>query len=324
LISAGVAELADAEDLKSSALKRLVGSRPSPGTSKLASDLAFLTSSSVDIGNQSGKQNGKQLVSNFLKSRREGLSFLTIDFYTEYLQRADQVIGLQVTGQDIAQFLDNLDCNNGGKHAYYRVLRALYNWLYSPKSGYKLNPQDNPVLAVEAPKVEKMILPSMTLEQLDYLIDHAECLRDKAIISLFADSGLRLSELANVNPQNINWQHRLIKVWCKGSKEGLAPFGQRTEKFLKEWLSQYPANGTLWDITERGIASMLTKLEAKTKLPCNAHTFRRTFASILSKRGVDSLHIMRLGRWESIQMVERYTRSVKFDDSLKLYSSIMD
>ncbi|MBM3142969.1 MAG: hypothetical protein FJ005_07995 [Chloroflexi bacterium] len=44
---------------------------------------------------------------------------------------------------------------------------------------------------------------------------------------------------------------------------------------------------------------------------------------MLAKRGVDSIRIMRLGRWESIQMVERYTRSVKFEDTLKLYSSIV-
>ncbi len=68
---------------------------------------------------------------------------------------------------------------------------------------------------------------------------------------------------------------------------------------------------------------MLGRLEAKTGLKCNAHTFRRTFASILAKRGVDSLHIMRLGRWESIQMVERYTRSVRFEDSLEHYSAIV-
>jgi len=68
---------------------------------------------------------------------------------------------------------------------------------------------------------------------------------------------------------------------------------------------------------------MLKRLSVRTGLPCNPHTFRRTFASILAKRGVDSLHIMRLGRWESIQMVERYTRSVGFEDSLKLYSAIV-
>ena len=159
---------------------------------------------------------------------------------------------------------------------------------------------------------------------MDYLLEQAETIRDKAIISLFADSGLRLSELANINPHNIDWQHRLIKVWCKGGKEGLAPFGQRTEKLIKEWLLQYSTKDRLWDISEWGICWMLRKLEAKTGLHCNAHTSRRTFASILAKKGIDSLHIMRLGRWESIQMVERYTRSVKFEDSLKLYSPVVD
>ncbi len=230
-------------------------------------------------------------------------------------------MGLNVTGQDIAHFLDSLQCSGGGKHAYYRALRAFYNWLYSPKSGYRLNPQENPVLAVDTPKVEKRILPSLTPQELDYLIDEVESVRDKAIISLFADSGLRLSELANINPHNIDWDNRLIKVVCKGNKEGLAPFGVRTESLLKEWLYQYQGDGRLWDLNMWGIEDMLKRLKAETGLPCNAHTFRRTFASILAKRGVDSLHIMRLGRWESIAMVERYTRSVRFEDSLKFYKA---
>jgi hypothetical protein len=54
------------------------------------------------------------------------------------------------------------------------------------------------------------------------------------------------------------------------------------------------------------------------------YTFRSTFASILARRGIDSLHIMRFGRWESIQMVERYTGSDKVENSLRLYSSIVD
>jgi len=72
------------------------------------------------------------------------------------------------------------------------------------------------------------------------------------------------------------------------------------------------------------IVEMLRGLAIKTGIRFSAHTLRRTFASILAKRGVDSLHIMRLGRWNSIQMVERYTRSVQFEDSLKLYNAIVD
>ncbi|MFC1934542.1 tyrosine-type recombinase/integrase [Chloroflexota bacterium] len=269
------------------------------------------------------KLDANALTEAFVASRRDGLSPRTIKNYRLYLRLASTVVALNVTGQEVQRFITSRTCTNGGKHAYFRCLRAFYNWLYSPKSRLRLNAQDNPMLAVEAPKVEKKILPSLTVEQVEHLVDQAECTRDKAIISLFADSGLRLIELANIDPHNIDWKNRLIKVKCKGNKEGLAPFGQRTESLLREWLSEYKANGRLWDINRWSIVETLRKLEAKTGLRCNPHTFRRTFASILAKRGVDSLHIMRLGRWESMAMVERYTRSVRFEDSLKLYEAIV-
>jgi integrase/recombinase XerC len=275
------------------------------------------------VGQRTLDATSDELIDKFVASRRDGLSPRTIKNYRLYLRLASEVIGLGTTGQDVQRFISSRGCSNGGKHAYFRTIRAFYNWLYSRKSGLNLNTQDNPILIVEPPKVEKKILPSLTTEQLDYLIDYVPSIRDKAIISLFADSGLRLVELANIDPHNIDWQNRLIKVKCKGNKEGFAPFGKRTESLLQEWLSEYKANGRLWDINHFGISDMLQELKTKTGLPCNPHTFRRTFASILAKRGVDSLHIKRLGRWESMQMVERYTASVTFQDSLKLYSSIV-
>jgi site-specific recombinase XerD len=165
-----------------------------------------------------------QLLTKFIDSRREGLSPRTIGFYKTYLYHSKQVIGLNAKGEHIIFFLKHLQCSNGGKHAYFRALKAFYNWLYSPRSGFKLNAQDNPILIVDAPKLSRRILPSLTQQQLDYLIEQANCVRDKAIISLFSDSGLRLSELANIDPHDIDWEHRLIKVVCKGNKEGLAPF----------------------------------------------------------------------------------------------------
>ena len=263
------------------------------------------------------------MLTSFLNSRRQGLSSETIKFYRGYLNLAKTVIGVSVTGQEIGQFLDNLGCSNGGKHAYYRTLRVFYRWLYSPKSGLGLDPKDNPMLWIDPPKVEKRILPSLTPEQIAYLIDKAESVRDKAIISLFADSGLRLSELAAIRANDIDWDTRLIKVKCKGNKEGLAVFGEATESLLKRWLAHYsPNGGNIWGMNKWGIDDMLEQLKIRTGLPCNAHTFRRTFATVLAKKGIDSLHIMRLGRWESIQMVERYTRSVKFEDSLRLYRNL--
>ena len=68
---------------------------------------------------------------------------------------------------------------------------------------------------------------------------------------------------------------------------------------------------------------MLKDYHEKLGLPCNAHTFRRTFASNLHRKGVDVEHIMRLGGWETLDMVVRYTKSVKFEDSLQLYQQAM-
>lgn len=73
---------------------------------------------------------------------------------------------------------------------------------------------------MESPEAERRILPSLSPEQLDYLIDQAECVRDKTVTSLFADSGLRLSELASIDEANIDRQHRLIKVICEGTEKG--------------------------------------------------------------------------------------------------------
>jgi len=161
-----------------------------------------------------------KLTDSFIQSCRDGLSAETLKFYRGYLNQAKPVIGTGLTGHEIKQLLDSLQCNNGGKHAYYRCLRAFYNWLYPSKSGYNLNPQDNPILMVNSPKVDKRILPSLSTQQIAYLMEQVQCVRDKAIISLFGDSGLRLSELAAIRAEHIDWNSRLIRVRCKGNKEG--------------------------------------------------------------------------------------------------------
>ena len=112
------------------------------------------------------------------------------------------------------------------------------------------------------------------------------------------------------------------KVLGKGRKEAYAPFGELSEQYLQDWLSQFnPNGGNIWGLNEWGITSMLRRLEEKTGLPCNPHTFRRTFACLLGKAGVDTMTIKDLGRWESLEMVQRYTRSVSFHDSLKFYKA---
>ncbi|HEY31531.1 MAG TPA: tyrosine-type recombinase/integrase [Dehalococcoidia bacterium] len=254
------------------------------------------------------------LFEEFIKSRRQGISPQSIRFYRICLKPF--LRDYPITSQGINAFLSSRKCTNG-KHAYYRAIRAFCNW--TVKEGHMIQ---NPLARVDVPKVTKRILPSLTNEQVEYVIEQAETIRDKAMVSLFADSGMRLSELASIRPSQIDWDNQLITTWGKGGKQRKAPFTKRTARLLREYLEQNSTGENIWHLNSWGIVSVLRRLEKKTGLPCNAHTFRRTFASNLHRAGLDVEHIMRLGGWESLDMVLRYTRSVKFEDSLKLYRNL--
>ena len=257
----------------------------------------------------------------FIKSRREGISANTIIDYRKALPKALRVLGLRPNPAQVNHFLNSLSCSLGGKFCYFKDIRAFYNWLYSPRSGLGFKPEDNPITWVEAPKRPIVILPSLSKDEVNLLIQKCQSNRDKAIIALFTESGLRVSELARMKLSDIDWKNYTIKTIGKGNKEGYAPFGSYSERYLKDWLAECKPDGSIWGMNKWGITTMLRRLEVETGLPCNPHTFRRTFACLLRKAGVDSLTIQQLGRWESISMVQRYTRSVTFEDSMKHYKA---
>jgi integrase/recombinase XerC/integrase/recombinase XerD len=270
-----------------------------------------------------GDASTHKLVSNFIKSRRQGLSPLTILFYEKYLSRASVAVGFNITGQSISLFLDSLKCTDGGKHAYYRALRALYTWLYSRKSGYNLNPQDNPILLVDSPKVGKRILPSLTEIQVNTLLKGTDNLRDKCIISLLADSGMRLSEITSIQSGNIDWESYTITIIGKGNKQRRAPFTERTAGLLKAYLSVNGHHkGNIWGINQYGVQKMLKTLGISTGIKCNPHSFRRGFACNLHRKGLSTLDIMHLGGWSDLSMVLHYTRSITFEDCLEHYRAL--
>jgi integrase len=254
------------------------------------------------------------LLTHFIESRRQGTSQRTIQFYRTFL--TPFLSKYPLTSEGVRSFLSGLKCGNT-KHTYYRAIHALCNW--AVKEGYLV---DNPIKNVEVPKIKKIVLPSLTNEQVDYLIEQADTLRNKVIISLFADSGMRLSELTSIKVSQIDWENCLITIWGKGGKQRKAPFTERTARLLGEYVCKNGSEDNIWHLSTWGIISVLRRLEEKTGLPCNPHTFRRTFASNLHRAGLDVEHIMRLGGWESLDMVLRYTKSVKFEESLRLYRGL--
>ena len=154
----------------------------------------------------------------------------------------------------------------GNRHAHFRVIRTFLRWL---EREYGIS---STVSNLKGPRLPRLILPSLTTEQILTLIGEAGGIRNQAIIALATESGLRASELASIEPHDIDWEMKVIRTLGKGGKEAYAPFGKLSEQYLIRWLNEYEPNGNIWGINKDGIQTMLRRLQEETGLPCNPHT----------------------------------------------------
>jgi site-specific recombinase XerD len=246
-----------------------------------------------------------ELLERFIISRPQGASKHTIGSYRYTL---DGFVGYPITADGVNAYLRGLTCHNG-KAKFYSCLRALCNWLY--QNGYI---PSNPINRVSPPRMQKRLLPAISKEQLEVLLNYCHCERDKALISLLWYSGMRISEAINIRASDFNWEEGTVIVLGKGNcyRKCLAGNGA-----VKQWFSAYDS----FDINKGGAQTMLKRLKAETGIQCNAHSFRRGFCIHQLKSGLSTRVVQALGGWENISMVEHYSRSLGFDEALRLYRS---
>jgi integrase/recombinase XerC len=245
----------------------------------------------------------QNLFAKFLESRPSGISPRSVEAYNYTLKG---LIGKPVTSEAISAYLNSLSCANG-KLKFYSCLRALCNWLC-------LNDHltDNPIKKVAKPRTKEKILPAINKEQLQMLLEHCHCERDKAFISLLWYSGMRLSEAIGVRGRDFNWTEGIVSVLGKGNRyrKALAANG-----LVSQWFAEHDS----FELNKGGAQTMLKRLTAETGIQCNAHAFRRGFAVHQVKSGLSTRVVQALGGWETIAMVERYSKSLTFDDAVQLY-----
>jgi site-specific recombinase XerD len=252
----------------------------------------------------------------FIETKKaQGISKCSLKIYQFVLSRALYSLGnpYTATSENIIAYLNTIPPNERGystRHVYRRVLRTFYGWL---NETYDLL---NPVLKVPTPQLPNMIMPTLRLYQIKAIIKDQNT-KGKAVVMLATASGLRRTELANVKIEDIDWNHKRIKTLGKGRKEAYAPISF-AEPFLKQWIVESgKTSGSLFNFNTFGLQTFFRRLEEKAGVKTNAHVFRRAFAVVGRELGLSDLTIKELGRWNSVDMVQRYTRDFSFDDANK-------
>jgi integrase/recombinase XerC len=155
--------------------------------------------------------------------------------------------------------------------------------------------------------------------------------RNKAIILMLLDTGLRIGELANIKLNEIDTERGWIKVKGKGAKERVVRIGATAQKALWRYLVFREKNKceNLW-ITEEGnpmkaggIQIMIKNLKRRAGVNSkgNCHKFRHTFALNFLRQDRNPFNLQYLLGHSDLRMVKHYVSTLGMEDALKAHES---
>jgi integrase/recombinase XerD len=204
-----------------------------------------------------------------------------------------------------------------------RVLLSFFSWLTNEEYVTK-----NPVLKIKNIKQPKVIKKPFSQTELEELRDACITLRDKAILETLLSTGMRCSELSNVNIKDVDFSSGEILVTGKGNKQRICYLNAAAKKRLKDYLEiRNDVYEPLFISIEKrskagrrllpgGIQTLVKAMGKRANITqVHPHRFRRTSATMALQRGmpVEQVRIM-LGH-EKIDTTMRY--AITADNSVK-------
>ena len=243
---------------------------------------------------------------------------LDLKEYLEYLNKKDLNL-INITYKDVKQYLSYLYDKNYSNSSLSRkisTLRSFYKYLYNESLIKK-----NPYLYVSLPKKEKKLPRYVNYEDLDLILNIPDLetkdgIRDRLILEILYGTGIRVSELCNIELKDLDLKEKTIRITGKGDKERIVLYGEYCSEILDKYLK-------VRDIKEKKLiqsnngnkinASSIQKIlkdilkRASLKKNITPHVFRHTFATHLLNEGCDILTVKELLGHSSLDTTQIYT-----------------
>jgi len=281
---------------------------------------------------------------NYLETERNVSPYTVRNYRTDlsdffhFLKQKD--IGLlgEVDRQVLRDYLSHLVAQGIVKASIARKLSAIRSFYR-----YLVREEILPVSPVEktsSPKLDKRLPSFLTIEEVERLLNVPDLStpqgqRDRGLLELLYASGLRVSELVNLNLGQINLDTNEIRVWGKGSKERVVLMGKPATEALRNYLSQSrpkllgeKKNNAIFlnrygqRLPERRVQRILEVYASKAGIEkrVHPHILRHTFATHLLDGGADLRVVQELLGHAQLSSTQIYTHVTK-SQARKVYLS---
>lgn len=259
-----------------------------------------------------------------------GLAYNTILAYRSDLYSLCEFLNKQNIEEkkDISRFHLNLYIKNLYDNKYtprsitreIASIKGFFNWL-------SINEiiSHNPSLSIEQPKLPKKLPKVLTMKEITELLESSMTNLNKAVLELLYACGLRVSELADIQLNNIDLNAKFVRCTGKGSKERIIPIGKKACDAIKNYLhdreyitkknnlkSRYcfiKENGR--KLTRQDVYVFINNLGKNIDKDISPHTIRHSFATHLLENGADLRVVQELLGHSDVSTTQLYTHISK-------------
>lgn len=271
-----------------------------------------------------------------LSMQADGYAQRTLTNYTQALDRLAGWLAEQQPGTGPGEVTRDLvrgwivhvrdTTSSSTARAWFAGVRHFFRWALAEQEVAR-----DPTNGVRTPAPNDQKTPLLDHDDIRRLL--ADCAgrdfrnrRDAAIVYLFADGGLRLSELAGLSVGDVDVRERIVYVAGKGSNRSgprhrAVPLGIKAAQALDRYLRErrrhpYAETAPLWlgdrnrpRLSADAVDAMLQRRAARLGLEVHPHQFRHTWADAFRAAGGTEGDLMTLGGWRSRAMLDRYGKT---------------
>ena len=227
--------------------------------------------------------------------------------------------------ENYLKYLKSLNLSSSSINRKLSSLKHFFNYLSKTKLL-----KSNPVLNISGPKKSKALPKSLSIIDVNSLIEAPDCtnfigLRDRAMIELMYATGVRISELINLEYSNIDLNRSLIKVMGKGGKERIVPFGDDALSWLTNYIEFRRKNNLSLNSRDFFISQQGRKITRQAfwhrikiylkalglSMDISPHSLRHAFATHLLNNGADLRSVQMLLGHSDLSTTQIYTHIAK-------------
>ena len=243
--------------------------------------------------------------------------------YLEYMESKNISSALDISYNNLLDYLKYLDDNKYEVSSVARKIvsiNAFHKYLSENYNVVDISTKIN------TPRFYRKLPNILTIEEVDNLLDikldTPFDYRNKAMLELMYSSGLRVSELINLELSDIDLNNNYVRCFGKGSKERIVPVGEYSSKYLSIYINEYRdsmkkgyytekifLNNHGKEMTRQGFFKIIKKIAKDKDINKNItpHMLRHSFATHLLNNGADLRTIQEMLGHSSISTTQIYT-----------------